>query len=263
MNISLVEGPPVLSLALRAMHQDMSRLDRIAMNLSNSLTPGYKRDVLVAHPFERMVSSLENAGSAVASANGGSVEILTDGRVGSLKSTGQSLDVALSGPGYFEVKGESGPVYTRQGNFHVDARGRLVTAQGNPVMGKGGEIFVNSPTPVIDAKGNVFDGQQFGKAVGLADNPRPLGQLKVVHFEDPRSIRRLGDGFVVGDAQPLPVKDEDVQIRQAYLENSNVNPTLEMVQLVQTMRHFETMQKIAQGYDEMTAAAIRKLGELS
>lgn len=263
MNISLVEGPSILSLALHAMHQDMSRLDRVAMNLANALTPGYKRDVVVAHPFEQLVSNLERSSSRAASANVGSVEVLVDERVGSLKSTGQSLDLALSGPGYFEIKGETGPLYTRQGNFHVDARGRLVNAQGNPVMGKSGEIFVNSSSPVIDSKGNVFDGQQFGKAIGLADNPRPLGQLKVVQFEAPKSIRRLGDGFVVGDAPPVPVKDDDVQIRQAYLENSNVNPTLEMVQLIQTMRHFETMQKIAQGYDEMAATAIRKLGELS
>jgi len=188
-----------------------------------------------------------------------------DLRPGTLKSTGQSLDVALASSGYFEVATETGPAYTRQGNFHVDARGRLVTAQGHPVMGKGGEIFLKSATPVIDAAGNVYDAQPGGNSPADASNTQQaVAQIKIVEFEDKAAAQRIGDGLTsVGSDSVLAMKDADVQLKQGYLENSNVNAMQEMVQMIQTMRHFESVQKIALGYDEMTGQAIRKLGELS
>lgn len=257
------ESQAVLATALGAMRQDMAKLDRIAMNLANALTPGYKREVVVARPFEKLVGSLEQASAPLQGAQPAAFQVFADVRPGTLKSTGQGLDVALSGPGYFEVSTEQGPAYTRQGNFQLDARGRLVSAQGNPVMGKGGEIFLNGSAPIIDASGNVFEGRRSGSGVSKGENAQSVGQLKVVQFEDVRLVQRSGDGMVTGSAPPVAVQDADVQIRQGYLENSNVNSTLEMVQLIQTMRHFESMQKVAQGYDEMTGTAVRKLGELS
>ncbi len=187
-----------------------------------------------------------------------SMLVQTDMRPGTLKSTGQSLDVALAGPGYFEVMTETGPAYTRQGAFRVDARGRLVTAQGLPVMGNGGEIVLNSDRPFIDAIGNVFESR-----TGVAENTTPVAQIKVLQPENTKVMRRLGDGLFSADGSFTTIKDSDIQIRQGFLENSNVSSMQEMVQLMQTMRHFESMQKIAVGYDDMTGQAVRKLGELS
>ena len=257
------ETQAVLSVALQSMHQDIARLDRVGMNLANALTPGYKRDVVVASPFLQVADRLAGPGGLAQPDATGSVQILSDAHPGTLKSTEQSLDLALAGPGYFEVATDKGPAYTRQGNFHVDDRGRLVNAQGYPVLGKGGEIYLNSPTPVIDASGQVFEGSRAGVVTSKSAAVQTIGQIKVVDFDNPKTLQRLGDGLVAGSDNPSQMKDADIQIRQGFLENSNVNSMQEMLQLMQTMRHFESMQKVALGYDEMMGTAIRRLGELS
>jgi flagellar basal-body rod protein FlgG len=73
----------------------------------------------------------------------------------------------------------------------------------------------------------------------------------------------MGEGLMTTDQVPMQLRDSDVQLRQGFLENSNVNSMQEMAQLIQSMRHFESMQRVALGYDEMIGGAVRKLGELS
>lgn len=273
----------VLAIGLHGLHQDMARMERIAANLANATTPGYKREVTVARPlmagdatalssaFANTVQSLRAGELAADAARGpGSASPgtslpfhligRTDDRPGTLKSTGQSLDVAIAGPGYFEVLTKNGPAYTRQGNFTLDARGRLVTAEGHPVMGKGGEIVLVDGKPTIDASGQVFE----SAAVGVSRNgATPVAQLKVVRFEDGASLQRASGGLVQSSDGPLQMNDNDVRLQQGYLENSNVSFMQEMVDLMQTMRHLESMQKVTLAYDEMLGSAVRKLGELS
>jgi flagellar basal-body rod protein FlgG len=152
------------------------------------------------------------------------------------------------------VATEHGTAYTRQGNFRLDPRGRLVTQQGQPVLGIGGEIQLLQGAPVIDAAGRVFDSSARSGAA-------PLGQLKVVQFEPQAAIERLVDGLVRVRGEPLAQAEGATEVRQGFLENSNVDSMQEMVQLLKSVRHLETMQKVALGYDEMLGAAIRKLGE--
>lgn len=249
----------VLGVGLISMHQDMARMERVAMNMSNALTPAYKRQVSVAGaalgaPGSASFGSLWDAGMA-AGINGSGlpdphgVATRNDMRAGTLKSTGQVLDLALAGPGFFEVQTEKGPAYTRQGNFRMDERGRVVTAQGYPLMGKGGEVFVATAKPVIDAAGNI------------TEDKRPVGQIKVVQFDQPETMRRLGEGLFAEGVGMRQLNDAEVQLRQGYLENANVSSVHEMVEMMQTMRHFESMQKVTQAYDDMLGNAIRKLSE--
>lgn len=270
----------VLAIGLHGMHQDMARLERIASNLANAMTPGYKREVTVAQPL------MAGDASAGSSAFANTVQLLqagevagpngrnavsgtalpfnligrTDDRPGTLRTTGQSLDLAIAGQGYFEVSTEDGPAYTRQGNFTLDARGRLVTAQGHPVMGKGGEIVLADARPTIDASGQVFE----SAAVGVARNAAtPVAQLKIVRFEDGANLQRASGGLVQSADGPLQMNDADIRLQQGFLENSNVSSMREMVDLMQTVRHLESMQKVTLAYDEMLGTAVRKLGELS
>lgn len=85
----------------------------------------------------------------------------------------------------------------------------------------------------------------------------------MVRFDSPKTLRRLGEGMVAAGTGMAVVDDAGLQIRQGALENGNVNSMQEMMQLIQTMRHFESMQKMTQGYDDMLGTAIRKLGDLS
>jgi flagellar basal-body rod protein FlgF len=234
----------VLSAVLGSLHADMARMDRVAMNIANLQTPGYKREVVAALPFAARVDAA-------------TVAVHTDQRPGTLKATGQSLDLALSGPGWFEVATPAGPAYTRQGNFRLDAAGRLVTQQGDPVMGTGGEIVLAYPTPGVDSMGRVFEAPGGVRSAGT-----PVAQLRIVRFE-PGPVQRLGDGLVLPQGAPVAVSGEAVQVRQGYLEGSNVSPMHEMVSLLESVRHLETLQKVALGYDEMLGTGIRKLGEVS
>jgi len=249
----------VLAISLHSMQGDMARVEQIGMNLANVLTPGYKRGMAVQAPIgASFAAHLNNAALAgnVGAPAAAPVEFTSDARAGTLKSTGQNLDVALAGKGFFEVATESGPAYTRHGNFRIDARGRLVTAQGHPVMGTAGEIILNLANPVIGPNGAITS------ATGGADAV-PLAQLKVVEFDDNAKLQHMGEGLHAAGPGMKFVAEEEVRVRQGFLENSNVSSTYEMTSMIQAMRHFESMYKVAQGYDDMVGTAIRKLGDVS
>lgn len=237
---------PILSVTLQGMQAGMARVERVAMNLANAQSTGFKREALAVRPFAQALGAQ-------------ALDSRMDTRQGTVKATGQPLDLALSGPGWFEVAGEQGPLHTRQGSFRLDPQGRLVTAQGRPVLGTGGEIVLQNGTPVIDAQGRVYEGVAGDGGIGRT-RPEPIAQLRVVQFAPQATAQRQGDGLVSFDGQPQAAQ-APVQVLQAHLENSNVDAAQEMVQLVQAMRHFESLQKVALGYDEMLGHAIRRLGE--
>jgi flagellar basal-body rod protein FlgF len=249
----------VMAITLRSMQHDVSRLERVASNLANALTPGYRREVMVqrseslggagtsfAKALQHEAGEQASTGSTMAT-----VQVLRDPRVGTLKATAQPLDVAIAGRGFFEVATPQGPAYTRQGQFQVDPHGRLVTQQGHAVIGQSGEITL-APGPVaIDGLGNV---SQSGRAVG---------RIKLVDFEDSSRLQAGADGFFASGAHARTVEDQDVQLRQGFLENANISSMHEMVELMRTMRHFESMHRALQSYDEMLGSAVRKLGDMS
>lgn len=243
--------PEILAIALNSMQTDMRQVEHVAMNLANTLTPGYKRQVAATPAFGAMV---DQAATPAAAPTGG-VRTYVDLRPGALKHTGASLDLAIDGQGYFEVATDAGPAYTRQGAFRVDARGRLVTAQGQPVMGLGGEILLSGPKPRIDRNGNVFDGSD-------VNTKTPVAQLKIVRFEEAGTMASLGNGLLSAGGDMVQMGAAEVHLQQGYLESSNVGTQQEMVQLMQATRHFESMQKAIQTYDEVVGTAIRKLGEV-
>ena len=255
----------VLSVALTSLQQDMNRLDRVALNLVNASTPGYKREVAAARPFMSLIED----GTSSAGHSAGShpvmasmpLQIALDLRPGAVKLTGEPLDLALTGDGFFEVQTENGPAYTRQGNFHTDAQGRLVTAHGYGVTGRNGDIFLTTKTPRIDALGNITEPDASPRASGLQNGP--IAQIKVVHFDDTSHMQHLGEGLLTPGEGISSRPRGAGPIRQGALENANVSTAHEMVELIQTMRHFESVQKITQGYHEMLGIAIHKLGDLS
>jgi flagellar basal-body rod protein FlgF len=250
----------IQSVTLAAMQQDAARLERISSNLANATTPAFKREVFVQRPlapdvsgasFARVISQavLQSRERTLAGATP-AFDVVRDMRPGTLRLTRQPLDLALSGAGYFEVATDNGPAYTRQGQFEVDTRGRLVTPRGHPVMGLNGEIVLSDGQPTIDANG------------GVSEKGRVIAQIKVVGFDSSSSLQALYGGLYASSTPGRELPGTEYQVRQGYLEGANVSSMVEMVQLMQTMRHFESLQKAVQGYDEMLGTAIRKLGDL-
>lgn len=254
----------ILSITLEAMHQDMQRMDRVAVNLANVSTPGYKREIAEARPFVDVMEGIgtSGVGRETSSPSTTPMSVVFDNRPGTLKTTGQAFDVALTGNGFFEVSTQNGPAYTRQGNFRIDAQGRLVTAQGDPVMGKNGDIYLTTQHPVIDEAGNITEPEATTGPSATAPGTA-VAQLKVVTFDRAAEMQHLGGGLMSAGTGMNVLSEGDARLRQGALENANVSSMQEMVQMIQTMRHFESMQKVAQGYDEMLGTAIHKLGDLS
>jgi flagellar basal-body rod protein FlgF len=227
----VVDSVDPLRSAGAALAADLARLSSISQNLVNAATPGYKRDIAFARTLALHTTAVDH-------------------KLGALRTTGGTYDVAIDGQGYFEVRTEQGPAYTRRGDFRVDAQGQLITQQGHVVQGLNGAL-------VLAGEGLV----SIGRDGVVMQGERRIGQLKVVAFENTTGLQRLPGGLFASPASPQPAAPGDFRLRHGQLEASNVDTASEMVRLVETMRHFEAMQKVVQGADEMTERALRKLGE--
>jgi flagellar basal-body rod protein FlgF len=243
----------VVGVMLGALRQDTARVERIGVNLANALTPGYRREIVVAQPsrleaaggFARLVA----AGQLGETGRAQEVQVLRDVHPGTLKATAQAWDLALSSDGYFEVTTPQGPAYTRRGQFQIDAQGRLVTSQGWAVMGVDGEIRPGTGAPTVLADGRIRVGES------------TVGRLRIVQFAEPGALQHIDAGYFASEAPGELLTEARAGVRQGYLENANVSHSHEMVELMRTMRHFESMTRVLQGYDDMIGGAIRKLGE--
>ena len=246
---------PIWSISLHAMQNDGNQVDRIASNMANATTPGYRREIAVQRPFAEVTNQMLTATQLVAARDlppaADTMNLGRDQRPGTLRSTGRPMDVALTGPGYFEILTPDGPAFSRQGQFAVDERGRLVTETGlHPVSGMDGEIQLSPGSVVIDANGR------------LLQDGRTVGQLKVIAADAGVAAQSIGQGLYLLDAPARPLSPDQIQLKQGFVENSNVDTAHEMVQLMKHMRHFESMYRMAQAYDDMLGTAVRKLGDL-
>jgi flagellar basal-body rod protein FlgF len=217
--------------ACTALVSRTQELDTIANNLANASTVGFRAQ-------ENVFSSvLADAGNTTASPLNQAINnygVLSgtalDLSQGALQKTGNDLDVAIQGPGYFVVQTANGPVYTRNGSFQVSARGQLVTSSGDAVMGDKGVITM-LPGPVsISPDGTI------------SSNGAVTGKLQVVEFPPNTKLTSVGstyDSAPAKTAQPATGSD----VRQGMLESSNVNPITGMVELVTAQRSAEMMQR--------------------
>lgn len=232
--------------AAAGMMAQQVRVDTIANNLANVDTSGYKRDEAAIRSFpEMMLSRLDRpAAVPIGRLVTGSVvdEIGTSDRQGPLRETGNPLDFALQDNAFFAVRTAGGDIgYTRQGSFVLDGNGRLVTTAGHVVLGiangrmdeiylPGGDLQVSrdgSISGAVNAQGEVVE--RF-VLVG-----KPLGQ----------GWRKEGDSLYRGAAAQV----QNFEVRQGYLEGSNVNPLSEMVAMMSAVKAYEASQKVIQATD--------------
>jgi len=238
----------VMAMTEVGMLNDVQRMHAISHNLANASTVGFKQEVAIARPF---IDHLEIAGGS--SMRGEVHPVMTtlvDHSEGAFKYTANPLDLGVEGSGFFVVATPGGEAYTRQGNFNVDASGRLATGSGYAVMGAAGEIRLTSPTPRIDAQGNVWE-----------DNTQ-VAQLKLVSVKNPSSLISTGAGTYL-PSESTEIGDDAVRVRQGFTEAANVVAMKEMIKLIETVRHFEASQRLLRGYDTMLDRAINVAGEIS
>jgi flagellar basal-body rod protein FlgG len=223
----------------------MRRLEVLSNNLANANTTGFKADQL---DFESVLSGVKNSTQTepVFSAD----RFYTDYSAGPLQKSDNTLDVAIAGEGFFAVNTPQGPAYTRQGNFHRGADGKLLTADGYEVQGKnGGALTVNGGHLEITANGTLnVDGN-------------PVGALAVVDFPKPYQLTKVGGGLFQPANGQAP-SASSAEVKQGYLEGSNVQVVTEMARMIEASRYFEICSKAVQSYDTMTSHAANDLGNI-
>lgn len=238
----------VYDIAEASLIQDMQRLNTISNNLANVSTIGYKRDISVQTRFD---NALDGASASDAVSAEQAVSAKADLSQGVLRNTGNALDVAIEGEAFFEVVTTHGQFYTRQGNFHADAEGKLVDAAGRTVSGVGGDILIHGGQPQIKDDGQVWVGTE------------NRGQIKLIRFDNLDALTKVGTGMYQTSQSAIEANGVNgVRLRQGYVEGSNVDPTREMVNLITVTRHFESVQKVLSTYDQMMDSAIKSIGEV-
>jgi len=233
-----------LEIAAIGLRQDLDRLKLTSQNVANLSTPGYKRQVAVQAVQRAFTDSLALASDLAVS---------TDTRAGKISATGQPFDVALPDGRYLLLElADGGQAITRQGSLQFDARGDLRTATGHQVMGTRGPVSLRSD----QRSGVEIDAQGQFKLQGQV-----LEALQLVNVQAGQALRPLGDGLYAADASQWDAQTPTTGVRAGHLEQSNVVPSQEMLNLMATTRHAETMVRLFQAADDMQAAAIRRLGE--
>jgi len=184
---------------------------------------------------------------------------LTNFEQGSLIKTDNPLDVAIEGKGFFVVNTPEGERYTRNGNFHLDGTGQLVDQKGNMLMTRSEEpILIPFGTKQISIN---QDGSVFG---GVEIDQEPLGQLKIVNFNNLHSLKKEGEGFYkISDPSVKEILVNDAKVLQGFTENSNANAIHEMTQMIETVRQLEAYQKIIQSIDEADEQSVNSLGRVA
>jgi flagellar basal-body rod protein FlgF len=226
----------------------MESLDMLANNLANTETGGYKTD----REFYSLYVSPDAAG--VAPAQMPVIERQwTDFSQGVIRPTGNPLDFALSGKGFFSVDGPNGPLYTRQGSFKLSPAGVLVTTEGYAVrLANGRQLQTSSDGPLeVSASGDVIQQGQ------------PLGKLAVMDFADTGVLSKQGSNYYrPGDPAITPAAATGVEIQQGKLEGSNVGTAESAVRLVGVMRQFEMLHKAMAIGAEMNKKAVEEVARV-
>jgi len=230
----------------------MESLELLANNIANTATSGYKSD--------RELYSLYAAPESSAAANAGvpTLPVIErnwiDYADGVMAPTGNPLDLAIKGKGFFAVNGPSGPIYTRNGGFRLSKTGVLVTTDGYPVRAVGGgSITIQSTAPFeVTTDGTVRQNQQ------------ALGQLEIVDFTKKSGLDKQGSTyFRLVDPNLPPAAATGAEVQQGALEGSNAGPAESAVRLVSVMRQFEMLQKAMSLGAEMNRQAVQEVAKVN
>lgn len=214
------------------MQRDVETLKSIANNAANSTTNGYRA--------ER--SYLTNASASVGLANGDVSRQFT-ATDGAKVATARPLDLALDGPAWFVVQTPAGVRYTRDGQFTVSSSGVITTLAGDPLLSTSGEIHVEGPGIKVNQNGEVLTAS---------------GAHYQLHLPNVKIEKLLGNNLYSGTELGIA---EHVRVHQGALERSNVDIGQEMIRMMETTRHFESMQRAVSAYDQMLNIGINELGK--
>lgn len=225
------------------------QLDVVANNIANMNTHGFRGERMMF--IEHMVKSRGGAklqGTKLAYVR--DIATITDTSPGPMEKTGNPLDLAITGEGFFVVQTEDGERYTRNGRFQLDDGGQIVTQTGNPLVSSGGDPFFLSPEDTVVTISR--DGT-------VSTNNGELGKIRLVTFENPQELERFANGLFASKTKPVDV--ETPEIAQGTLEGANIKPILEMAKLIEISRKYDSARKFIDREDERMRNMIREFGQ--
>jgi flagellar basal-body rod protein FlgG len=253
-------GSAALYIARTGLDAQDTRMRVISNNLANVNTTGFKKDRAAFETLAYQIvtapgsASTQDTKYATGTSLGTGVRVQGTARIdtqGSLQTTGNSLDLALDGDGYFQVQLPGGQLgYTRAGNFTRSAEGLLVTSDGYQVM-PGITVPEGTTAITVGADGTV------SATVPGQTEATQLGQIQVASFANTAGLQATGDNYMIETASSgaanlgIAGQDGRGQIRQGMLEGSNVNVVAELVDMIETQRAYEVNSKMISATDEM------------
>ncbi len=210
------------------------KLEGVSNNLANVDTTGFKKDLVT---FDNLFRARINK----------------DYSQGTVTQTGNPLDLAISGAGFFKVETDEGIQYTRNGNFYLDNQGVLTDVNANPVMGMAGPIIIDpalGQDPYINEAGQIIL------------NNEVIDTLDIVTFEDLNKLKRSGKNLLsyTGDTAD-EILPENLRVEQMALEKSNVAVVDEMVKMIDYQRIYETFSKSMMTFDDIDGKSVNEVGK--
>ncbi len=248
--------PYGLYMSAEGAHAQATRLEVIAHNMANVDTTGFKRELAVIQSryAEEIAAGVADPGSGEITDIGGGVEVIatqTDFGQGPLKDTGLPTDLAVRGEGFFVVSKDDEQFLTRAGNFHVNAQGQMVTQYG----GQQYAVLDDSLTPIVLDREAPWEFTVSG-AVKQAGGTTNLALVKPQSYGD---LARFGENVFRPLAETVPLTGGERSVAPGYLEGSGVQPTNEMVAMIEASRLLEANLNMMQTQDEMLDGLINRL----
>ena len=233
------------------------KMETITNNITNADTTGYKKEHLVSHTFDEVLTRRINdthilsQRPRVGPLNLGTQvdQLYIDFTEGNLEGTERATDFALVGDAFFVVQTEDGERYSRTGAFYINEPGYLIDGEGHELLGVNGPIYVGGLNFRVDDFGGVWVGDAY------------MDTIRVVSFEDNGMLRRQGSNlyYSLEDPQAVP---NPYRIMQGFLEASNVDMGREMVDMLSMFRTYETNQRMITMIDETVGKAVNEIGRL-
>ncbi|WP_332660783.1 flagellar basal-body rod protein FlgF [Brevundimonas sp.] len=224
-------------------------LDIVANNIANADTTGFKVEQLLLSEEvgERARNAFVRPGVSFVMDNG----VGRDYGQAPLAQTSRNLDFAIEGEGaFFKVTDGAGDGYTRDGAFTVDGEGKLVTEGGAAVQGDSGDIILD---PALGEPSVAPDGT-------ISQNGALVGRLSVVRFDTLAALEKSGDGLYRNASNAVAIEATDARVRQGMLEGSNVNPILEITNLIEIQRAYESISRMIENTNDLSRRAVERLG---
>jgi flagellar basal-body rod protein FlgF len=240
---------PMTAIAASGLRARMESLELLANNVANASTGGYKAD----REFYSLYAAPETEDSDPVSTMPVIDRPWTDLSQGLLQATGNPLDLALSGAGFFTVEGPQGNLYTRNGSFRLAANGSLVTPDGYPVRASGGSALTLDGSRPIDISS---DGT-------VSQDGQAMGQLQIADFPSRADFVKQGNNyFRAANPNVQTGAPQGASVEQGKLEASNTGTAESAVRLVSVMRQFEMLQKAVSLGTDMTRQAVEQVAKV-